>query len=181
MDRRTVFCVVLAAMLFCAGGAGAQTGNGPVPERPKVLYAAGWEDNSGGYDIATVWKIDGSTVTPVALTDGTRDAGVYALAVSGGSLYAAGYERDSYDERVAMVWRIDGSRVTPVALTNGTRDAAVFGIVKSGGSLYAAGWDAKGFPTVWKIDGSRVTSIVLTGGSHLYAVIGILRHSNHER
>ncbi|MDR2663743.1 MAG: hypothetical protein LBC31_12175 [Treponema sp.] len=80
MDKRRIFCVVLAAILFCAGGrVTAQGGSGPAPGTP-VLYAAGYE---GGNDDGTamIWKIDGSGVTPLALTGGTRDSRAYAVAV----------------------------------------------------------------------------------------------------
>jgi hypothetical protein len=95
-------------------------------ESGSSLYAAGWE-NSGGKDTTTVWQIDGSTVTPIALTDGTRHAAAWGIAAigSGGPpvLYAAGYEGD-YGKDAAMAWKIEGSTVTPIPLTGGTRSTA---------------------------------------------------------
>jgi hypothetical protein len=90
VDKRRVFFVVRAALLAafaaCAGGrAGAQGENGP--ESPLTLYAAGYERNGGGESVAMVWKISGSTVTPLVLTDGTQPAEVVGIAENGGSIY----------------------------------------------------------------------------------------------
>ncbi|MDR1306785.1 MAG: hypothetical protein LBK74_04345 [Treponema sp.] len=96
MDRRTVFCVVLAALLTvfatCAGVRVMGQADSPVPERPPVLYAAGWEDNSGYYDVAMVWKINDSTVMPIVLTDRTQTAVAWGITAAGGSLYVTGRE-----------------------------------------------------------------------------------------
>ncbi|MDR1307594.1 MAG: hypothetical protein LBK74_08480 [Treponema sp.] len=176
MDKRRMFCVARAALAaafaVCAGGlVTAQTGNGP--ERPPVLYVAGNE-----LDAATVWKIDGSRVTPIPLAGGKRYSKAEGIAESGGSIYVAGYEYNSG----AMVWKIDGSRVTPIPLTDGTRESSARAIVESGGGgpglgperppvLYAAGYEESGpwiapkVAMVWKIDGSTVTPIPLTDGT----------------
>jgi hypothetical protein len=84
MKRTMILCAALlcAAFALCAGvRAMAQAGNSPPPESPPALYAAGAERNSSGYDTAMVWKIDGSTITPMALTDGTRHLESAASAV----------------------------------------------------------------------------------------------------
>jgi hypothetical protein len=164
MNKRNVFFGVPAAVMlfFCAGGlVTAQAGNGS-----PVIYAAGDDGNA-----AMVWKIDGSTVTPIPLTDGKRPAGAWRVIESGGgnppSIYAAGREGDSGKSAV-MVWKIDGSTVTPIPLTDGTDTASVLGIAETGGSVYAAGYkgdSSKRILMVWKIDGSTVTPIPLTDGS----------------
>jgi hypothetical protein len=171
MKKRKVFFGVLAAvMLFCAGGpVTAQTGSGP------VIYVAGYESKSGK-GIATVWKLEGSTVTPIALTDGTRDATVYGLAEIGGSIYAAGRENTGSGtwRYTATIWKIDGSTVTSVALPDeGTGTVQAEGVVESGGSIYAVGRrynDTTEGALMWKIEGSTVTPIALTGGTRAWGI-----------
>jgi hypothetical protein len=150
----------------------AQTENGP--ERP-VLYVAGDEFISSIKGVAMVWKIDGSTVTPIPLTDGKRNVSVSDIAESGGNIYAAGWEGENYRKKVAMVWKIDGSGVTPIPLTDGKQNMSAYHIAAGGGVgperppiLYAAGYEensgGKYAAKVWKIDGSTVTTILLTDG-----------------
>ncbi|MDR1306958.1 MAG: hypothetical protein LBK74_05250 [Treponema sp.] len=171
MGRRKIFCAALAAVLLFRVG-----GRVPAQENPPVLYAAGYEKNRGGKWAATVWKIDGSTVTPVVLTNGTWHAGVVGITGNGGSFYAAGYEENS-GGNTAMVWKIEGSTVTPIPLTGGVQDAQVLGLAESGGSFYAAGWEHSGggkrVAMVWKIDGSTVTPIPLTDGTDAAEAWGI--------
>jgi hypothetical protein len=100
--------------------------NGPGPERSPVLYVAGFDMIN--HWIATIWKIDGSTVTSIALTDGTQNASVWNITKSEGSLYAAGFE-GSGDNFAAMVWKIDGSTVTPIALTDGKRSSSANAVI----------------------------------------------------
>ncbi|MDR2663028.1 MAG: hypothetical protein LBC31_08535 [Treponema sp.] len=158
-------CVMLAAVLLTVFTAFAGCGG-----KPKLtLYAAGYERNSDEVNVAMVWKIDGSKVTPIALTDGTQNVEVWGIAESGNSIYVAGYEgsegNSDHFYSAITVWKIDGSKVTSIALTDGTQKAMVQGIAEIGDSLYAAGWEMNGginIATVWKIDGSTVTPIALT-------------------
>ncbi|MDR1306222.1 MAG: WD40 repeat domain-containing protein [Treponema sp.] len=156
-------------MVFCAGERVPAQGSGG----PSIFYAAGFEENSGGTHAAMVWKIGGSTVTPMALTDGTWNTEALGIVENGGSIYAGGRKWSIYEDGVAlrytaMVWKIDGSRVTPITLTDGAQSAEAWSITASGDSLYAAGSEgtwSDGVAMVWKINGSTVIPITLTDGT----------------
>lgn len=146
-----------------------------IAEVGGILYTAGYEQNSRKVNVATVWKIDGGTVTPMVLTeDATWDdhAGVQSIVEIEGSIYAAGSD-DRAVGTAATVWKIDGSTVTAIPLTDGTRYEEVYDIAESEGVLYAAGEDKTG-ATVWKITDGEVTAIPLSEGKEYgstYAVI----------
>ncbi|MDR2661793.1 MAG: tetratricopeptide repeat protein [Treponema sp.] len=155
MDKRTVFSVVpaaaLMAMLFCVGGRVMAQG-GPA-ESPPILYAAGYERNSDGVDAAMVWKIDGATVTPIALTDGTRSAQAHAIAANGGSLYAAGGEFNSDGKVVATVWMLRGR----ACMGKGDRDRAIAELSRAIelDPALAAAWMLRGRACMGKGDRDR--------------------------
>jgi hypothetical protein len=105
----------------------------------------------GGKDlhwVATRWSKTQSWVllgrnkgTPVNLTNGTRPAEGYAVAVSGSNVYVGGFEATGGPATapvpVAKVW-VNG---VGTSLTDGTREAKVNGLVVSNGQYYAAGYE----------------------------------------
>src|SRR5438552_11495612 len=81
---------------------------------PRVnIYVAGFEYN-GTHTVAKYWK----NGNPVRLTDGSKDAEILSIFVSGNDVYASGYESNGSFE-VAKYWK----NGIPVTLTNGLKRA----------------------------------------------------------
>jgi hypothetical protein len=86
----------------------------------SIAYAGGYEFNEYGKRVATCWIIDGNSVTPLSLTDGTNDSMIKALAIVGDDIFLAGYETDnSTGNEVAKYWRVYKGAVLPVTLQLG--------------------------------------------------------------
>jgi len=69
--------------------------------------------------VAKYWR----NGTPVVLTNGTRDAVAYAIAVCGSNVYVSGAEADGQGW-VAKIWK----NGVATALTDGTQDAAALSV-----------------------------------------------------
>jgi hypothetical protein len=115
------------------------------------VYAAGYEENERGINVATVWK-DG---LPQRLSDGSTDATPYSIFVSGGDVYVVGLVDD-----------IRPGFVIPTLWKNGV--AQEFGdllvprsVFVSGNDVYIAGTDPRGtkpIATLWKNGVARTLS-----------------------
>jgi len=115
------------------------------------VYAGGGEKNQRGNYVATVWK-NGNVL--YRLTDGGRDALVYAVCVSGGDVYAGGREKNAKGINVATIWKNgrvlyrlveEGDRRGGAGVADrvagGAGNAAVNALFVKGGDVYASRWD----------------------------------------
>ncbi|MCB0455328.1 MAG: hypothetical protein KDC51_07345 [Flavobacteriaceae bacterium] len=85
------------------------------------VYVGGWEHFSGS-DVATVW-IDGEANY---LTDASKNAVVYAIAIYQNDVYATGFEEnDNENAGIIKVWK-NGEEMT--SLTSGLKPAYATGI-----------------------------------------------------
>ncbi len=130
---------LLALLSACAG-------NGhPQPTPPPDVHVAGYQFN-GTANVAMYWK----NGTPVALTDGTKDAKAMAVVVSGGDVYIAGGWSSDTNVGVAGYWK----NGVPMPVTDGARSAFAESIVVVGSDVYVAGYEQDGMgrniPTYWK-------------------------------
>jgi hypothetical protein len=161
---------VLSGLLITACG---DAGGGVVPYIPGggtslVRYAAGYEKNTSGKEVATVWKIKGSRVTPFPLSGGTKNARAVRLAVKGTDLYAAGYEQNAGNIPIAKIWTIsgDGTVTSVLSLTDGTKSAGASALVVKGDDLYVAGYEQNAghvpIAKIWKISGDGTVTPVLS-------------------
>jgi hypothetical protein len=94
------------------------------------VYAAGFEKNQAGLEIAKYWK----NGQPVVLGAGTYSSSATSIAVSGSDVYAVGVEGNGTTD-IAKYWK----NGVPVELTDGTKTGRVHSIFVSGGDVYVAG------------------------------------------
>jgi hypothetical protein len=118
------------------------------------IYLGGYQKNSSGKMVATIWKFNGSTGAATALSSGSQDAVVYNLHTSGSSIYAAGNEfkevaLDPNDPntisliRNAKLWMFTDSANSAVFLPNSTNEVeASYGLAVgvTGSTVYVSGY-----------------------------------------
>lgn len=97
------------------------------------LYLAGYQLRAGGKFRAVYWKNN----SPVYLSNGTYDAGCYAMTVSGTDIYTCGLEETASGKTVAKYWK-NGVATT---LTDGSRSAALLDIAINGADVHAIGYE----------------------------------------
>ena len=83
--------------------------------------------------MAKLWKNGIAT----SLTDGTTDASVESVYVSGSDVYASGFVETS-SSRIGVVWK-NGSRLFT---TSPSYNGVIFSITIIGSDLYASGYEA---------------------------------------
>lgn len=153
-------CLVFAiGFLSCGGGGGKVSietppgGGGGAPS--SDIYVVGSEASPiGNYNsFAKLWK----NGTSISLTEGTREANAFSVAISGTDVYVVGYESNG-TRHVAKIWK----NGIATSLSDGSSEAEARAIVIDSGVVYVAGMDA-GKATLWK--NGVATSI--TDGKHL--------------
>jgi hypothetical protein len=119
------------------------------------VFVAGQQENTAGIEVAMVWTYDASmpftagSFTPWALTDGTKDAKVDDILVTGSQVYASGYESNGL-VNVAKVWKpsLTSSYLPGTApaaeLSDGAYTAEANLLVASGTMIYVGGYDESG-------------------------------------
>ena len=148
------------------------------------VYVAGYE-NIGGQTIATLWKHDGDTTTPIRLNQ-SDFALAYSVHVSGGIAYVAGCESIG-GQNVATLWKHDGNTTTPIRLEPSNNSEA-YSVHVSGGVAYAAGYESIGgqsIATLWKYGGNTATPIRLNQSNHaaansIYVSGGVVYAAGYE-
>ena len=143
------FLLVLSvsAMLAC----GSSASKTPPPVVTDV-YAAGFETDDTGIEIAKYWK-NGQAVV---LGAGTFNSTANSITVSGNDVYVAGIQGNGTNF-VAKYWK----NGVPVELTDGTKSAFVHSIAVSGTDVYVAGEVGK-VAQYWK----NGVPFVLTDGTN---------------
>src|SRR5690606_2870808 len=108
------------------------------------VYVVGYETNSSGNPVLTLWK-NGMAQT---LSSG-EDSGyppTVSVVVSGTDVYVAGYEKNSAGTRVATLWKnsfaqtLSGSRASSVAISGTDEYVAGVKINNSGTEMVARLW-----------------------------------------
>ncbi len=160
--RPTLIILSLVAMLACGGGSTSHTALPAVTD----VYAAGYEFNDAGAEIAKYWKNGQAHV----LGAGVNGSFATAIAVSGKDVYVAGVEGNGTQD-VAKYWK----NGVPVELTDGTQRGFANSIFVAGNDLYVAGGEQDSHTTAkyWKNgvpvilpdlgEGSLANSIFVSG------------------
>lgn len=136
------------------------------------VYLAGYE-NTGGEDIAVLWKNPGSTVERTELSDGIADA--YALSVSVSSLgkvYVAGKQTGT--TTVATLW-VDGDKTE---LSDLTKDSAANVVFVSGNDVFVGGNEGN-VSTIWKNPGPTVEAFSMSDGTNPASIRSLIKEGEN--
>ena len=99
--------------------------------------------------VAKIWK-NGVATT---LTDGTKDADIRSVYISGTDIYAAGYERNAGNKRVGKIWK---NGVATALTTSTFGNAEIASVFVSGADVYAEGFEpdinTNDIAKVWKME-----------------------------
>lgn len=119
------------------------------------IYVAGYQLQAGGNYRAVYWKNN----TPTYLSNGTYDAGCYAITISGTDIYLCGAEEIASGKTVAKYWR----NGVATSLTDGSRTAALLDIAVNGADVHAIGYEynSTGIP-IYKYWKNGVPQIIAT-------------------
>ena len=76
-------------------------------------YIGGYQQTASGVKQAMLWRVNGTVVTGIPLSDGVTDAAINGIAISGNDVFLAGYQIDaSTNYQVATYWRVFGGIVS---------------------------------------------------------------------
>jgi len=92
------------------------------------VYAAGWENNAGGIQVAKLWK----NGVGQNLSDGKYEALANSVFVSGNDVYVTGWERNAKGVTVARYWKNGAAHVIHDELSANS-------VFVSGNDLYLGG------------------------------------------
>ncbi len=132
------------------------------------VYLAGFE-NTGGEDIAVLWKNPGSAVERTELSDGSFDA--YALSVfvsSLGKVYVAGKQTGA--ATVATLW-VDSDKTE---LSDPTKDSVANVVFVSGNDVFVGGNEGN-VSTIWKNPGATVETFPLSDGTNPASIRSLIK------
>ena len=129
-------------------------------------HVAGYEANSQGVNVATLWADGGAQ----RLGDGSYDSEARSVYVWGDDVYAAGFETNRLGNSIAALWKNGLSQ--RLGLSDGARDSVANGVYVWDNDVYVVGHEVSGqgkaTATLWKNGAPQSLSESGSGANSVY-------------